>query len=200
MLHLNPEKQYLLKEYVPGPDGLHAVAQDMVSDEIIHDLLMLSRVCRKAGINLDWFPANFIVLQANSPNPDVMQKYHEATRQQEVTSDIVAKKAVPEEAIPQSEDRILQKDKPVPRELRPSFGEAGAGPRITSHLAYIDYELNEYSDEWSFETWGIWYWVNSRGVSEFLKTGDSSLINDPPDSGKPIRTSEEQVRRWLARS
>ena len=25
-------------------------------------------------------------------------------------------------------------------------------------LYYIDYECNEYHDEWSFDTWGIKYW------------------------------------------
>ena len=25
-------------------------------------------------------------------------------------------------------------------------------------LVYIDYECNEYSDQWNFENWGIKYW------------------------------------------
>lgn len=28
-------------------------------------------------------------------------------------------------------------------------------------LWYVDYECNAYSDEWSFETWGIRYWVKA---------------------------------------
>ena len=27
-------------------------------------------------------------------------------------------------------------------------------------LYYIDYECNQYSDEWNFENWGIKYWTN----------------------------------------
>ena len=29
-------------------------------------------------------------------------------------------------------------------------------------LYYIDYECNEYMDEWSFERWGIRYWLPER--------------------------------------
>ncbi len=28
-------------------------------------------------------------------------------------------------------------------------------------LYYIDYETNEYSDEWNFENWGKKYWQNA---------------------------------------
>ena len=30
-------------------------------------------------------------------------------------------------------------------------------------LYYIDYECNQYSDEWNFENWGIKYWINNGG-------------------------------------
>jgi tRNA A-37 threonylcarbamoyl transferase component Bud32 len=36
----------------------------------------------------------------------------------------------------------------------------------TNLLYYIDYECNEYSDEWNFENWGIKYWSQTP---EFLK-------------------------------
>ena len=53
-------------------------------------------------------------------------------------------------------------------------------------LSYIDYELNAYSDEWNFANWGIYYWVNQKGMDNFLKTGDSSKIN-LPNSYRPIK-------------
>lgn len=28
-------------------------------------------------------------------------------------------------------------------------------------IYYIDYECNEYMDEWSFDNWGVKYWVNN---------------------------------------
>ena len=33
-------------------------------------------------------------------------------------------------------------------------------------LYYIDYECNDYIDEWSFEKWGIKYWSKTP---EFIK-------------------------------
>ncbi|MBO7698545.1 MAG: hypothetical protein J6S38_05885 [Erysipelotrichaceae bacterium] len=29
-------------------------------------------------------------------------------------------------------------------------------------LWYIDYECNEYMDKWSFENWGISYWIKTE--------------------------------------
>ena len=29
-------------------------------------------------------------------------------------------------------------------------------------LYYIDYECNQYSDEWNFENWGIKYWIKNE--------------------------------------
>ena len=29
-------------------------------------------------------------------------------------------------------------------------------------LYYIDYECNQYSDEWNFENWGIKYWIKDK--------------------------------------
>ncbi|MFH0882874.1 MAG: hypothetical protein V2A56_07800 [bacterium] len=140
MLHLNPEAKYLIKEYVEGVDGLEAVARGLITNEVIAELMTLSAACRELKINLDWFPANFVVLG--------------------VKSDLQAS-------------------------------------RTTQNLAYIDYEINEYADEWSFEEWGVWYWANREGVARFLETGDSAAINDPPDSGKPIRTNRSLVQKWL---
>ncbi len=36
-------------------------------------------------------------------------------------------------------------------------------------LWYIDYECNEYSDEWSFETLGIKYWSATPAFIEFCE-------------------------------
>jgi hypothetical protein len=80
-----------------------------------------------------------------------------------------------------------------------SHPERSEGSLFSDHprLAYIDYEINEFADEWSFEEWGVWYWANREGVARFLESGDSAAINDPPDSGKPIRTNPDMVQRWL---
>lgn len=36
-------------------------------------------------------------------------------------------------------------------------------------LYYIDYECNEYMDEWSFENWGVKYWSKTPEFEEYLK-------------------------------
>lgn len=36
-------------------------------------------------------------------------------------------------------------------------------------LYYIDYECNEYSDEWNFDNWGIKYWHKSPEFLEYIK-------------------------------
>ena len=36
-------------------------------------------------------------------------------------------------------------------------------------LYYVDYEVNQYMDEWSFENWGIKYWSRTPEFEEYLK-------------------------------
>lgn len=33
-------------------------------------------------------------------------------------------------------------------------------------LYYVDYECNQYMDEWSFENWGIKYWSDTEKFKE----------------------------------
>jgi len=61
-------------------------------------------------------------------------------------------------------------------------------------LYYVDYECSDYSDEWNFENWGIWFLANQKGMSSFLKDGNhASLI----EHNKPImRGFENIIKRW----
>ena len=34
---------------------------------------------------------------------------------------------------------------------------------------YVDYECNNYMDEWNFENWGIKYWSRSKEFEDYLK-------------------------------
>lgn len=36
-------------------------------------------------------------------------------------------------------------------------------------LYYIDYECNDYMDEWNFENWGIKYWSKTKEFLEYVK-------------------------------
>lgn len=64
-------------------------------------------------------------------------------------------------------------------------------------LFYVDYEINQYSEEWNFENWGIYYWANSKGMKEFLETRDVLKINIDNTSGKPIKDNGNKIANWL---
>ena len=34
---------------------------------------------------------------------------------------------------------------------------------------YVDYECNEYMEEWNFENWGIKYWSRTPEFEEYVK-------------------------------
>lgn len=51
-------------------------------------------------------------------------------------------------------------------------------------IFYVDYERNPYSPEWDFEHWGIYFWVNRRGMKQYLKTLDHKYLSK---LGKPLR-------------
>lgn len=36
-------------------------------------------------------------------------------------------------------------------------------------LFYIDYECNEYTEQWNFENWGIRYWSKTPDLLEYMK-------------------------------
>lgn len=39
-----------------------------------------------------------------------------------------------------------------------------------NHLYYVDYEYNNYTDEWNFQNWGIKYWSKTNEFLNYLKT------------------------------
>ncbi len=41
---------------------------------------------------------------------------------------------------------------------------------------YVDYECNEYTDEWSFDTWGIRYWKRTPELEAYLKEHKSAAV------------------------
>ena len=59
-------------------------------------------------------------------------------------------------------------------------------------LHYIDYEFNPYDQRWDWPHWGLYYWLNGAGMAAFKRSGDAAHINQPPESGMPIRGPFEQ--------
>ena len=39
-----------------------------------------------------------------------------------------------------------------------------------NQLYYIDYECNDYMEEWNFENWGIKYWSQTEEFQDYVKT------------------------------
>ena len=37
-------------------------------------------------------------------------------------------------------------------------------------IYYIDFECNNYMEEWNFENWGIKYWSRTKEFEEYLNT------------------------------
>lgn len=56
----------------------------------------------------------------------------------------------------------------------------------------IDFEGHPYNEEWDFETWGIYFWLNSSGMEEHLEKGASTKLC-LPGSPKPNKEGLEQI-------
>lgn len=92
LLAVDVEKERILKEYVDGPTAAVLVEQKALPAACLEQVAALSARLRAQGLNIDWYPTNF-VLQNQT-------------------------------------------------------------------LYYVDYECNEYMEQWSFERWGVQYWRN----------------------------------------
>lgn len=100
LLDVDRENERILKEYIDGDTVFDCVKNDCMSDDYLSQMRKMCAVLYPRGINIDYFPTNFIV----------------------------------------------------------RGGE----------LWYIDYECNNYMDEWNFENWGIKYWSKSPEFMEYL--------------------------------
>ena len=133
LIESSADGQYLVKEYIQGPTVSDMCAAEEVPPAAYSQIFKWCRTLYAQGINLDYFPANFVY---NS-----------------------------------------------------------------GKLYYIDYEFNPYAEEWDFEHWGIYYWLNSAGMKEFITTGNHLAINLPGDKGKPIagpfrELAEETIKKY----
>ena len=132
LISKNPDENYLVKDYVSGTIASKLIAEGKITSPIIKKLFNYSSRAKLAGLNIDYFPTNFV--------------------------------------------------------LDP-----------TGELFYIDYETNSYSDEWSLENWGIYYWANSEGFTKFLYTNEARFINSDLEKGIPIKEEfEELIQKWIA--
>ena len=90
MIDIDIQNERILKEFIDGDTIFDIVERGELREEYIGDVKEMCALLYPAGLNIDYYPTNFI----------------------------------PQNGI----------------------------------LYYIDYECNQYSDEWNFENWGIQYW------------------------------------------
>jgi len=101
MLDIDETMERILKEYIDGPTIYELVLHDKMKDTYIHQVQKMSELVQSQGLNIDYFPTNFIV---------------------------------------QNEQ-----------------------------IYYIDYECNEYMEEWNFENWGKKYWSKTPEFLEYVR-------------------------------
>ena len=102
MLDIDIQQERVLKEYIDGPSVYELVRDDAMKDSYLDQVREMAQQACRAGLNIDYFPTNFIV-----------------------------------------QDDLIY---------------------------YIDYECNNYMDEWNFENWGINYWSKTQVFMDYLKT------------------------------
>ena len=101
MLDIDIANERILKEYIDGPTIYDLVKNDTMKDLYLMQMKEMVKAVYEAGLNIDYFPTNFIV---------------------------------------QNEQ-----------------------------IFYIDYECNNYMDEWNFENWGIKYWSKTTEFIDYVE-------------------------------
>ncbi len=101
MIEIDDKNERILKEYIDGPTAFELVLNDEMRDDYIEQVKYMCSLLYPKGINIDYFPTNFIL--------------------------------------------------------------------CGTELWYIDYECNNYADEWNFENWGIKYWSKTNEFLEYVK-------------------------------
>lgn len=99
MLDIDIENERILKEYINGPTIYKLVEHDEMKEIYLTQMKEMAEQVYSAGLNIDYFPTNFIV-----------------------------------------QDELIY---------------------------YIDYECNDYMEEWSFENWGIKYWSKTQEFVDY---------------------------------
>jgi predicted Ser/Thr protein kinase len=61
LLEFDEKEDYLLKEYIPGLTATEVIGNYEVTDDLINQLFDMFSKVKNAGINIDYFPSNFVV-------------------------------------------------------------------------------------------------------------------------------------------
>lgn len=61
LLDVHEENEWILKEFIDGPTVYELVCQDQMSEELLEQGLKMAQTAYASGLNLDYFPTNFIL-------------------------------------------------------------------------------------------------------------------------------------------
>lgn len=101
MIAMDMKTERIIKEYIHGDTVFDCLCNRKTVDHYLIQVREMAELARKAGLNIDYFPTNFVI-QNNL-------------------------------------------------------------------LWYVDYECNDYMEEWNFENWGIKYWSHTAEFENYLK-------------------------------
>ena len=101
LLEVDEKQDRILKEYIPGDTIDQLVKEDRMEDGFFWQMEDMCRLLYPAGLNIDYFPTNFVV----------------------------------------------------------------CGGKVY----YIDFECNDYQQQWDFEHWGSQYWWKSEAFKNHFK-------------------------------
>ncbi len=104
MIEIDIENERILKEYIDGDTIFDMVKNDVSVEPYMKQICEMAETAKKAGLNIDYFPTNFVVQNGL--------------------------------------------------------------------IYYIDYECNEYMEEWNFENWGVKYWSKTPEFVEYINKKD----------------------------
>ena len=102
MLSVDEASERIVKEYIEGQTVFEMLRDGISVEPIMIQIREMADRARKAGLNIDYFPTNFVVRNGL--------------------------------------------------------------------IYYVDYECNQYADEWNFENWGIRYWSRTPEFEQYLKS------------------------------
>lgn len=63
MYDVDEERECILKEYICGPTVYELVLNDQMKEEYLHQVKDMSQQVYMSGLNIDYFPTNFVVCQ-----------------------------------------------------------------------------------------------------------------------------------------
>ena len=100
MISIDEDTERIVKEYIPGETVFDLVREGKTAEPYLKQVRKMAEQARKAGLNIDYFPTNFVV--------------------------------------------------------------------CGGMLWYVDYECNDYMEEWNFENWGVRYWSRTPEFEEYI--------------------------------